>query len=86
MSEGAPNERPGAQSRRRGRRGREAPDTQFRITSYLVPADYTLALEEVGHDRPGEIGIVGLKAVVVGVAEAVIGVRKEVPLDGCRSR
>ena len=40
------------------------------------------ALQEVGHERPGQIGVVGLEAVVVGMAEAVVGVREEVPLDG----
>jgi hypothetical protein len=37
-------------------------------------------LQEVGHDRPGEVGAVGLEAGVVGVAQTAIRVREEVPL------
>src|ERR671935_691954 len=39
-------------------------------------------LQEVGHQRPREIGIVRLVAVVVRMAEAVIRIREVVPLHG----
>src|SRR5580765_116980 len=38
------------------------------------------ALQEAGRERPGQIGVVGLKARVVRVAKPVIGVGEEVPL------
>src|ERR1700675_2426111 len=38
------------------------------------------ALQEAGGERPGQIGVVGLEARVVWVAEAVVGVGEEVPL------
>src|SRR6266508_563000 len=40
------------------------------------------ALQEVGHERPDEVGVMWLEAVVIRMAEAVVGVGEEVPLDG----
>ena len=39
-------------------------------------------LQEIGDERPGEIGVVRLEAVAVGMAEAVVGVGEVMPLDG----
>src|SRR4051812_29635076 len=39
-------------------------------------------LQEVGDQRPRQLGVVRLEAVVVRMTEAVIGVRERVPLDG----